>query len=167
MHYCLLDRDRYESKIRWYQCFEHLNLQKRPLQLYRFYHQDLFVSPSLIRPIPKEWIQGYEGHGIDMTSVNREGVYRWDREVLQHFEKYGTARFRRLALWDIDWTKLHSNLYPNGPAKRFPDPRSRLNKLVHKWLEWTQPDFCHYANRSLGRRLFYWFANKVLRLLGW
>jgi hypothetical protein len=167
MHYCLHDRDRYESKIRWYQCYEHLESHKRPLDLYRFYHRDLFVSPSVIKPIPREWIQGYEQRGIDMSTVHREGSYRWDREVLRYFEKHGTAKFKRLALWDVDWTKLYHDLYPDEPGKSFPDPRTRVDKFVGKWQQLTQPDFSHYANLSFSRRVFYWFARRALRLLGW
>jgi hypothetical protein len=162
-----LDRERFKSKIRWYQCYEHLNLHKKPLQLYRSYHQDLFVSPSAISPVPSEWIQGYEQHGIDISAVNRSGIYRWDKEVLQFFEKYGTARFRRLAIWDVDWSKLYKLHHPYEPRKDFREPRTQFIKLVHRWLEWTQPDFCHYATRSFHRRLIYWLAKKALGFLGW
>jgi hypothetical protein len=167
MHYCLLDRERFKSRIRWYQCFEHLNLKRRPLELYRFYHQDLFVSPSVIQPVPREWIQEYEQRGIDVSSVHREGVYRWDKEVLQLFEKYGAARFQRLALWDTDWDKLYRDHHPRGPEKSFRDPRNWLTRLVHRWLEWSQPDFCHYATQPLRRRLVSSLAKRVLGLLGW
>jgi glycosyl transferase family 2 len=167
MHYCLIDRERFRSKIRWYQCFEHINLHKKPLELYRFYHQDLFVSPSVIQPVPWEWIQEYEKRGIDISTVQREGLYRWDKEVLRYFEKYGTAKFRRLAIWDANWNNLYRDHHPLGPKKKFPDPRKRLTRLVHRWLEWTQPDFCHYATRSIRRRLVYRLAKTSLGLLGW
>lgn len=167
MHYCMLDLERFKSKIRWYQCFEHINLHRKPLFLYRFYHENLFVSPRLVQPVPREWIQGYEQRGIDMSTVHREGVYRWDKEVLQCFEKYGTARFKRLALWDADWNKLYSDHHPDKPRRDFPDPRTRLTKLVHRWLKRTQPDFSLYAVQPLHRKLVYRFAHQALRLLGW
>jgi glycosyltransferase involved in cell wall biosynthesis len=167
MHYCLLDRDRFMSRIRWYQCYEYLNGLKKPWKLNRFYHQDLFVSSSVIQPVLREWIQGYEQHGIDMSSFNRDGVYRWDKEVLEFFEKHGTAKFQQLAIWDTNWSKLYKDHHPDGPAKDYSDPRSWLNKLVHRWLEWTQPDFCHYANPSFGRRLAYRIARRILGLFGW
>jgi len=167
MHYSMLDLERFKSKIRWYQCFEHINLHRKPLDLYRFYHENLYVSPTVIQAVPREWIQEYERNGIDMSTVHREGVYRWDREVLQYFEKYGTARFKRLALWDVNWNKLYNDHHPHEPQKNFPDPRTRLTKLVHRWLKWTQPDFCHYAVQPFRRRLVYRLANKALGLLGW
>jgi glycosyltransferase involved in cell wall biosynthesis len=167
MHYCMADLERFKSKIRWYQCFEHINLHRKPLDLYRFYHENLFVSPSLIQPVPKEWIQDYERRGIDMSSLNREGVYRWDREVLQYFQTHGTARFKRLALWDVDWNKVYNDHHPHEPQKNFPDPRNRVTRLVHRWLRWTQPDFSLYAVQPFLRRIFYRFAHRALRLLGW
>ena len=167
MHYCMLDLERFKSKIRWYQCFEHINMQRKPLDLYRFYHENLYVSPTVIQPVPREWMQEYERRGIDMSTVHREGVYRWDREVLQYFEKYGTARFKRLALWDVNWNKLYSDHHPHEPQKNFPDPRNRLTKLVQRWLKWTQPDFSLYAVQPFRRRLLYRFVHRALGLLGW
>jgi glycosyltransferase involved in cell wall biosynthesis len=166
MHYCLLDRNRFKSRIRWYQCFEYLTSKKKPIELYRYYHPYLFMSADM-RPVPKEWIQGYEERAIDMSSVNREGVYRWDKEVLQYFEKYGLAEFRRLAIWDVDWSKIYHDAYPSEATKDFPDPRGRVEKSVHRWLQATQPDFSHYATPSTLRRLRHRAVQKALRLLGW
>lgn len=166
MHYCLLDRDRFKSRIRWYQCFEYLTLNKKPIDLYRYYHPYLFMS-SVLKPVPKEWLGGYEERGIDMSSVNRDGVYRWDKDVLQYFEKYGLAKFKRLAVWDVDWAKVHREAYPEEPVKAFPDPRGRLEKAVHRWLRATQADFLHCASPSIGRRIANKCVQKALAVLGW
>jgi hypothetical protein len=140
MHYCLLDRERFKSRIRWYQCFEHLNTKKTPIKLYRFYNQDLFVPSSAIAAVPTEWIKGYEQRGIDMSSVRCQST---------------------------NWSGLHRELYPQGPEKIIADPRRPADKLVHRWLRWTQPDFCHYADRRLGRSLMYRTVQKALALWGW
>ncbi len=167
MHYCLLDRERFKSRIRWYQCFEHLNLKRKPYELYRFYHKDVFVSPRVIQPVPREWIEGYEQRDIDMSSLNRDGVYQWDKKVLEYFEEYGTANFQRLAIWNVDWNRLYRDHHPHEPERTFRDPRSQLTRLVHRWLQWTQPDFCHYSTRPRLRRIVYWLASKVLGRFGW
>jgi hypothetical protein len=167
MHYCLLDRERFRSRIRWYQCFEHLNTKKRPIELYRFYNQDLFVQSSGIAPVPKEWLKGYEERGIDMSSVHRQGTYHWDKEVLQLFEKYGAARFKQLGIWGANWTQLRRELYPQEPEKTVADPRGLLDKAVHKWLGWTQPDFCLHAKRRTGRVLLCQAVQKALAIWGW
>jgi hypothetical protein len=164
MHYCNMDRGRYESRIRWYQCWEQLNLRKRPLELYRYYHVGLSAQAQFIKPVPQEWIQGYAEHGIDMTSVIRVGYYWWDNEVLQFFDEHGTARFKRLAIWDVNWGKLYGQLHPDKPKKPYPDPRSRFDRVVHRWLRRTQP---HYLAPSSSQRLHYWMVQKALRILGW
>jgi Glycosyl transferase family 2 len=167
MHYCLLDRERFKSRIRWYQCFEYLKTKRRPIDLYRFYNQDLSVDPEAIAPVPIEWLQGYEQRGIDMSSACRRSSYRWDREVLELFEKHGTAKFKRLGVWDTDWTQLHREFYPRETGKKVTDPRGPLHKLVHKWLRWTQRDFCHYAKLHPARSLMYQTLQKTLGLWGW
>jgi glycosyltransferase involved in cell wall biosynthesis len=167
MHYCLVDINRFKSRIRWYQCFEHLEKKKRPIDLYRFYHKIRFISPKAIAKVPPEWITGYQQHGIDMSSVNCDGSYRWDREVLKYFDEYGTKEFKRLAIWDVDWPRLRDELYSRDSAKDLSDPRSKFDKFVHRWLEFTQPDFSLYANPWIGRRLFHNFVQRALGSLGW
>jgi hypothetical protein len=167
MHYCLIDPDRFAGRIRWYQCWEHLKLHRRPIELYRFYHQPLYVPSSVVKPVPQEWMLGYEQEGIDMTSVNREGTYRWDREVLQLFNEHGTARFKRLAVWNTDWDKLHDELYPEKPKTLYPDPRSRFDKVIQRWLRRTEPAFGYHATPGYGRRLYLRLVEKALGLFGW
>jgi hypothetical protein len=167
MHYCMMDHDRFDSRLRWYQCWELLNATKRPFELYRFYHTDLFVPPNMITPVPPEWIQGYEQGGIDMTTVKGQGIYRWDKEVMQFFDEHGTEKFKRLAIWDTDWSRLYAELYPDKPRKRFSDPRSRFDKLVLHWLRATQRNYGFHAKPNYGQKLYQRSVRKVLRPLGW
>jgi len=167
MHYCLIDVERFKSRIRWYQCFEFLTSRKKPISLYRFYNIIRFVPPQAIAKVPREWIEGYRQHGIDMSSVIRDGSYRWDREVLEYFKQHGTKKFKRLAIWDIDWSGLRDELYPGESLKDLSDPRGKFDKLVHKWLEVSQSDFSLYARPKRGRRLFHRIVQKALGSLGW
>jgi glycosyltransferase involved in cell wall biosynthesis len=167
MHYCLFDPNRFKSKIRWYQCFEHLVLKKRAIDLYRFYHIVLSVPSKVIKPVPKEWIRGYEELGIDMSSVNQEGSYYWDKEVLRYFEKHGTSEFRRLAIFDVDWNRIHKECYSQVSSISLADPRNRFERLVHRWLVHTQPYFSFYARPRISQKIFAKCVHKVLRLLGW
>lgn len=167
MHYCLVDTGRFESRIRWYQCFEHLSLNKKPIDLYRYYNKIRFISPQAIAKVPLEWIDGYRERGIDMSSVNRDVNYRWDREVLAYFKEYGTRKFKRLAIWNVEWSKLRDERYPEEFPQDLSDPRSKFDKFVHRWLEFSQPDFSLYASPKLGRRLFHKSVKKALGLLGW
>jgi glycosyltransferase involved in cell wall biosynthesis len=167
MHYCLADINRFKSRIRWYQCFEHIALKKKPIDLYRFYQKIRFISPNAIEKVPKEWIDGYEQRGIDMSSVNRDASYRWDHEVLEYFRLHGAEKFKRLAIWDVDWAKLRDEFYPEESTKGRLDPRSKFDKLVHRWLESSQPNFSLYATPSLGSSVFHKCVEKVLCSLGW
>jgi glycosyltransferase involved in cell wall biosynthesis len=167
MHYCLADINRFRSRIRWYQCFEYLALKKKPIDLYRYYHKITFVPPQAIGKVPREWIEGYEERGIDMSSVNRDGRYRWDRAVLEYFKEHGTAKFKRLAIWDEDWAGLHNELYPQESANPLSDPRSTFDKLVHRWLRISQPCFSLYATPGIGRKLFHNCVQRALCSLGW
>jgi hypothetical protein len=167
MHYCLLDRERFKSRIRWYQCFEYLYTKKRPIELYRFYRQDALIASSAVAPVPEQWVQGYEQRGIDMSSAHRPGPYRWDKEVLQLFEEYGTARFKRLGIWDTNWTQLHHEIYPQELGKTVTDPRGMVHKAMHKWLRWTQSDFCDYAKRDTVRSLIWRALQKAVAVWGW
>jgi hypothetical protein len=166
MHYALLDFDRYRSKLRWYQCHEHLAERKGPLQLYRYYHVYLVPGVSL-HPVPKEWIDGYREHDIDMTSMNRAPQYWWDREVLQFFEKYGARKFRRMGIWEADWSEMYRGVYPDNPPRSYPDPRSSFDKIVHRWLRRTQKDFVPDAAPPFGRRVAYQIVHRALGLFGW
>jgi glycosyltransferase involved in cell wall biosynthesis len=167
MHYCLADLDRFRSKSRWYQCFEYLERKKKPLDLYRFYYKIQFISRQAIAKVPREWVEGYEARGIDMSSVNRDGTYRWDREVLDYFREHGAEKFKRLKIWDVDWDKLRDQLYPAEPKNGPLDPRNRFDKLVHRWLESTQPDFALYATPPRHRRFLNRCIEKTLGSLGW
>lgn len=167
MHYCLLDRDRFRSRMRWYQCFEYLTLKRRPIELYRFYNLVVYVSSEAIKPVPPEWIRGYEEQGIEMSIINRPGGYRWDKEVLEYFEEHGVEKFRRLGVWDVDWSVIYHDICPGEPQKPIRDPRSGFERLVHRWLEWTQPNFCLYAKPGLAARVAQKLVRKALWVLGW
>ena len=57
----------------------------------------------------------------------------------------GSHHFRKLDVWDRDWDALAKQMgiaVHNGDLK---DPRTRLEKRVHQWLEATQPSNCSSA----------------------
>lgn len=173
MHYVGVDSERWNSKHRWYQCWERLNQpQRRAIDIYRQYHRIYDIPPHEIKPIPKEWLAGYEQRGIDMTSVYREGVLRWDKEVLEFLIKYGPAKFKRLAIWDLDWTALHQKIYSNAPPVDLRDPRTRFDKYVHLWLRKTQSYYSHFRSyyrqkQPISSVITIRIIEKMLRLFGW
>ena len=163
MHYAFTDAARRESKWRWYQCFEQIvNPHRSAIELYRQYHEADSLRPDQVRPIPNHWLQGYAEQGIDMTSVHRPQRPRWDKELVDMLDKYGPTHFRRQNIWSVNWTAVHCEIYGKAPSRSLSDPRSKLDKWVHRWLQASQAYYQPY-NQTFDIRLI----EKVLKLLGW
>ena len=157
LHYQYANWRRMKSKQRWYQCWERLhNPEKRPVTIYRQYHR---MDPSIqnAQPLRPEWLQGYEDRGIDMRQIDDEPVYYWDAEIFEWLRTHGTAPFRRIDIWDQDWTTVGAQLGHNCNGELH-DPRSRSEKLVHEWLAKTQSRSYDISIRSV---------QKLLQIAGW
>lgn len=161
LHYQYTDWDRTQSKHRWYQCWERIHGPQRPaISIYRQYSHMFAVKPSEIKPLQHEWLAGYTAKGIDMTSVHRQPYYYWDKEVLGFFAQYGTAKFKREAIWDwdIDWSKKAQQIGIDTTSLDLRDPRSRLDMWIHRWLRYT---------RSRANDLSIRLTHLILELLRW
>lgn len=159
LHYQYTDWERMKSKHRWYQCWERLNQpSRRAIDIYRQYHHMDDLPQQTIHPLPQEWLSGYEQQGIDMTSIYREGVFWWDQEVLAWFAQYGSATFKREAIWDVDWSAFSKKINSHSFLGDCYDPRNRFDIYVHRWLKKTQPIYS---------RRWICIIDKMLGLLGW
>lgn len=139
LHYSYTDWDRAKSKQRWYQCWEKINQPSRnSVWLFRFYCSMSSFPQDEIFPFQPHWIQYYEQQGIDMTSTYKAGIYWRDREILKWMSEYGARKFKDIYIWDVDWEKLSLKILDKD-HKNFSDPRSWLDKTIHKWLQLTQP----------------------------
>jgi glycosyltransferase involved in cell wall biosynthesis len=163
IHYAYADRPRRESKWRWYQCFERIiHPERSPIELYRQYHEEDCLRPDQVQLLPNHWIQGYTEQGIDMTSTSREERLWWDQDVLDLIEKHGPNYFRRQNIWNVDWEEYYRELYGKEPNCSLRDPRNKLERWVHRWLQSSQGHYQPYK-RTLDIRIL----EKVLGLLGW
>lgn len=159
LHYQYTDWDRMESKHRWYQCWERINnSHRRPIDIYRQYHHMYAINSSELQKLQPKWFSGYQQQGIDMFSVNRQGFYRWDKEVLAYFNEYGTAKFRRETIWDVNWLEIAKKINDKSSVTGVYDPRNNSEKYIHNWLKKTQP---HASNPVVKLIQF------SLRLFGW
>lgn len=159
IHYQFADWDRQESKTRWYQCWERLNHpQRRAAEIYRQYYRAHIISHEQIHPIPDCWLQGYYEQDIDMTSIRRIGRPWWDWQVLDLIDKYGAAHFRHEDIWWVDWAAVYRERYDKEPTNSMSDPRSYFDRLIHYYLQKTQP----YHHKLLVRVL-----DQILKLFGW
>jgi Glycosyl transferase family 2 len=159
IHYQFADPDRQASKTRWYQCWERLNHpHRRAIEIFRQYRKSQVVAPEQIHPIPPAWLQGYRDHGLDMTSILRLGRPWWDWQILDLIDKHGANHFRREDIWGVDWAAVYRERYGQEPPPSFTDPRSRLDRLIQRWLYKTQPYHHKLAIRVVDR---------CLSILGW
>jgi len=159
LHYQYTSWERMKSKHRWYQCWERLNQpSRRAIDIYRQYHHMDDASQNKINPLPREWLSGYEQQGIDMTSIYCEERFWWDRKILDLLSKHDPKTFKREAIWDINWSALSQKINPDDMQVNYHDPRSCLDKYVHRWLKKTQP----IRSRKDVR-----FIEKILALFGW
>ena len=173
MHLATMDRARFRSRIRWYQCWEYLHSgaarngrwDGNLVQLFRQYHRDFFVAPDLVRPLPEEWIAGYGG---DFLAVPEQEYYRWDEEILRLLVEHGPRTFRKIAIWDADWTRLHHRIHGVAPPTSLADPRSPFERWVHRWCERVQPEYSHGAPpMRVARHLRHRIVEKSLVAAGW
>lgn len=116
------------------------------------------IKKEHIRSLNKDWLLGYIKNGIDMTSVTDDEVFWYDREVLKFFDYHGTKKFRREAIWDVNWEQLANGLGKTVNALQYKDPRRRNERYIHMWLKKTQG-----SSNKLSVRII----QKILRQLGW
>lgn len=159
LHYQYTDWERMKSKQRGYQCSERVsNPAKRAIPLFRQYHVMDAFPPEQIHPMQDCWLEDYEKRGIDMRGVSQERLYRWDREIIEKFLRHGTGTFRKLNVWDRDWESVAKQLDIRFVNESLKDPRTAMEKRVHRWLASTQPQCMKVKVRAV---------QQALRLMGW
>lgn len=158
LHFQYTDWERMVSKHRWYQCWEVINQSGRSAyEIYKQYHHMYDVKDSDLFEVKKEWFEYYLAKNINIKDIKKEGVYWWDREVLEYFKLYGTSMFRKLDIWDADWERFkeHFDMEIDGLNT---DPRSISDKLI---LSLLRADIGKES--TVSGRIF----RKLLRVFSW
>ena len=158
LHYQYTDADRSESKNRSYQVQEWIDNPKRPIRLFRRFNASLTKSFQFRSPINPAWVEGFADERIRWDQIEIDGIYRWDREVLDAILKFGAAFFRRLDIWDVDWGQVAQVHGVSASRQQLRDPRNGLEKRVHHWLRSSQPRMHRWDVR---------ICQWLLRLNGW
>lgn len=158
LHYQYTDWQRMKAKQRWYQCWEVLNFpNKRPVSIYRQYHHMDARPTAQLHPLERSWLEGYERAGIDVKPQPPATTSHWDLQTLELIRAHGSRRFRRLDIWTVDWERMaQSECLP--PVGSLADPRSRADKLIHRWLAMSQGR-AHLARVKV--------AQQFIKLAGW
>jgi hypothetical protein len=158
MHLQYLDDDRMRSKQRWYQAEERVSYPaKRPIQIYRQYHHMNSIPREHRHPLSQDWLDAFDRIGVNLLEVHPRDAYPTDERILAYFTELGGDRFRRIDIWDVNWSARAAAL--DLPADGVPDdPRTRADRLVLRWLARTQPQ-----SRTRPVR----WIQRALRLAGW
>ncbi|MGC3976969.1 MAG: glycosyltransferase family 2 protein [Paludibacteraceae bacterium] len=138
IHFQYTDWDRMVHKHYYYQCLEVINNpMKSAVDIYRQYHHMDIVKKEEFLKIPQAWIESYREKEIDILKVNREENYWYDKEVLNLFEKYGINKFKKVCVWNVDWTKkiIH---FGKLNSYKYKDPRNVIDKIYQWWMAYSQ-----------------------------
>lgn len=133
LHYKFMDMERMKDRNRWYQCFELINKENKPISIFRRYHHLEAIPTNQHTPWPNWWKEEYQKYGIEITSVLHHSEQRWNMKILEYFNTYGATYFRHLNIWEINWEERAESLGIKH-EKSFKDPRRRWEKAVNRWL---------------------------------
>jgi len=158
LHFQYVAWERMESKQRWYQAWEYATRKEMgPLQIFRQYnHMRGSWNRDELHPVKPEWFKAYDELGIAYRGLRSEPTTWWDKEVLRMLGELGPRHFRKIAIWDKDWTSVAIDGKRHNPA--FSDPRNRMEKLIHQLLKNSQRN----RGATSVRLLEY-----LLRRMGW
>lgn len=140
LHYQYTNWNRMESKQRYYQCLERISFpEKRPLNLFRIYHHMYSIKPNSIIDLHDNLFSEYENLNIEMRSgISKTNEIFWfDKEILCFFDLYGVEKFKKEAIWDVNWNEYINRLRHKN-SYRIQDPRNFFDKSIHNWLKSTQ-----------------------------
>ena len=145
LHYSMCNMRRFESKDRWYACFDRSTFpQKSIVSIHRSNDWvDRLRAGFRVRPTRTEWFDAYERAGIDVRGVDWEtgsgmGWFWWDFDILRMFQRYGIDTFAMLDLWSVDWEAARQDGTARGfdglPQSPIRPPRRMADILFRQTL---------------------------------
>jgi len=157
IHFQFTNWERMESKHRWYQCYERIVYpQNRALDIFRVYHHMYSKSNKQLLLIPSRWIESYKKLNIDILEVLREEMIWFDEKVLDLLDKYGTEKFKKIAIWDVNWIEK-AILFNKKTTSINKDPRGIIDKMIQYWLWKTQSIYQKKIISKLDRKIIKYF----------
>ncbi len=165
LHYVHIDSERMFSKHRYLKCYEFMETAMRPWRVCITY-QDTKINnyDAPIIPLQKNWIDGFAwlDEYKSTGGGSRERRYWWDEEILNFFDLYGTKKFRKLNIWDVDWNRKAQMM---GRTGNYSDPRSRFEKWIHNYIERHRENL--KLRKELKWKIIFRLGILVLRPFGW
>lgn len=141
LHYQFCNWARTESKHRYYRVQEKIYVKKlSDLAIYRIYGW-MYSKNTKIKNSKKEWFEGWEKKGIDISSIENHKINYFDLSVIEKFDKYGTDKFKYQDIWNIDWNELITFSKNNNLLSKniiFTNPKKKLMiRLYHAYMRIT------------------------------
>jgi len=164
LHCDNIDPDRMISKHRWYKCVEYIELGKRPWPLCIMYQDTrLKTYYTDIKPLDESWFSTYDWlQEYFSNSKDPERYFWYDEDVLDYFDTYGVARFRRLNIWNVDWNEKAGKLNRIG---KYEDPRSMFDRVIHGFIEKHREEL--KIKQDIKWKAVRFIGKTGLRALGW
>jgi acetyltransferase-like isoleucine patch superfamily enzyme len=160
LHFQFTSWRRMESKHRYYQCLERINYPgKDPIGIYRMYHHMYSLDKKGIFDLKDSWFGFYEDMGIPIRQMNTDDKHWFDVEILKMFETCGVVRFRKEAIWEVDWNEI-ARKWGVSPSKPISDPRNGLEKAVQSWMKKTQPFYKSQRIKKWDSLIGYFYFNR-------
>jgi len=125
LHMQYVHWDRMLSKHRYYKCLERIKFPKKhPLDINRTYNH-IFWNKSKVARLSPNLFENLMHLGIDFD-FEHDSYYWYDEKVMDFFDSYGEDYFRRIDIWDFDWSKVATLTNRGG----YNTPCSLLDKLI-------------------------------------
>ena len=102
LHFQFVNWDRMELKHMWYRMYEKvIHPRKSIIQIWREYHYEKNrpIDNINVFALPREYLDGYNKYGIELTSVLKVPEKHWDNRMVDYIVRYGWKRFKRV---DVD-----------------------------------------------------------------
>jgi hypothetical protein len=146
LHYALARPEAQKAKIRMYAVLENLMGTKSAYWRRRYYWSRRVLKPlGPVEPTPREWLEGWEGRGIDMTTIEDVQPYWQDLATLDLLLEHGSLRFWLDDIWQKDWKRLLAETHRPGRLRPPPWLLRIAIDTAHRLLEMAA---------SLRQRLF-------------
>lgn len=127
IHFARVNAARQRNKERFYQVSQSSTLNwYSGIGFYRMYRSE---NAEKMHVVPEDTYAFYEKNNIDIISLldlNDEGMH-YTSVVLNKFRENGTRFYKKLDIWDEKFIQKYG----------ITDPRSWLDKLMHKYLRGT------------------------------
>lgn len=107
LHYALVRPEAQKAKMRMYAALENVMGTKSLYWRRRYYwSRNVLRAARPVEDTPREWLEGWERRGIDMTHIDDAQPYWQDLATLDLLLQHGSRRFWLDDIWAKDWKRF-------------------------------------------------------------